>query len=148
MVLKTFVIFFIDWVYFCCYCCCCCCCCLSNQENWYMIHYNSDLFYDIYNTINEHNWRQTHYLSLILNYFDISNVQLEVGRGGVLRCPFCEIEKNCPNFGKKGPNCLHPWFESFVQSLVLRVSTRKSSKIFAWVAFFPCVFYKKFIKVT
>ena len=128
MVLKTFVIFFIDWVYF---CCCCCCCCLSNQENWYMIHYNSDLFYDIYNTINEHNWRQTHYLSSILNYFDISNVQLEVGRGGVLRCPFCEIEKNCPNFGKKGPNCLHPWFESFVQSLVLRVSTRKSSKIFA-----------------
>ena len=33
-----------------------------------------DLFYDIYNTITEHNQRQTHYLSLILNfhwfYFD------------------------------------------------------------------------------
>ena len=28
---------------------------LFNQENLYMIHHNSDLFYDIYNTINEHN---------------------------------------------------------------------------------------------
>ena len=36
-----------------------------------MIHHNLDLFYDIYNTINENNQRQTHYLSLIPNYFDI-----------------------------------------------------------------------------
>ena len=36
-----------------------------------MIYRHSDLFYDIYNTINEHNGRQTHYFSLILNYFDI-----------------------------------------------------------------------------
>ena len=36
-----------------------------------MIHYNSDLFYDIYNTINEHNQRKTHEISAILNYFDI-----------------------------------------------------------------------------
>ena len=27
-----------------------------------------DLFYDIYNTITEHSQRQTHYLSLILNF--------------------------------------------------------------------------------
>ena len=30
-----------------------------------MIHHNLDLFYDIYNTANEHNQRQTLYLSLI-----------------------------------------------------------------------------------
>ena len=42
---------------------------LSNQENLYMIHHYSDLFYDISSTINEHNWRQTHYLSSIPNYF-------------------------------------------------------------------------------
>ena len=36
-----------------------------------MIQHDSDLFYDIYNTITEHNQRQTHYLSLIPNYFDI-----------------------------------------------------------------------------
>ena len=41
------------------------------QENVYMIHHDLDLFYDIYNTINTHNWRKTHYLSLIPNYFDI-----------------------------------------------------------------------------
>ena len=44
---------------------------LSNQENLYMIHYDSDLFYDIYNTITENNQGQTNYLSLIVNYFDI-----------------------------------------------------------------------------
>ena len=37
-----------------------------------MIDHNLDLFYEIYNTINEHNQRQIHYLSSILaNYFDI-----------------------------------------------------------------------------
>ena len=33
-----------------------------------MIHLDSDLFYDIYNTIDEYNWRQTHYISSILSY--------------------------------------------------------------------------------
>ena len=37
-----------------------------------MINHDSDLFYDIYNTINEHNRRQTHYRSSILNYFAIN----------------------------------------------------------------------------
>ena len=46
-------------------------CFSSNQENLYKIHLNLDLFYDIYNTITEHNRRQSHYLSLIPNYFDI-----------------------------------------------------------------------------
>ena len=36
-----------------------------------MIDHSLDLFYDIYNTIFEHNQRQTHYLSSIINYFDI-----------------------------------------------------------------------------
>ena len=36
-----------------------------------MIYHNSNLFYDIDNTINEHNQRQTHYISLILNFFGI-----------------------------------------------------------------------------
>ena len=46
-------------------------CSLSNQENLYMVHYDSNLFYDIYNTTIEHNRRQTHYLLLVPNYFDI-----------------------------------------------------------------------------
>ena len=40
-------------------------------ENLNLIHQASDLFYGIYNKINEHNRRQTYYLSLIPNYFDI-----------------------------------------------------------------------------
>ena len=46
-------------------------CFLYSQENLYMIHYNLDLFVDIYNTITEHNQGQTHCLLSILNYFDI-----------------------------------------------------------------------------
>ena len=46
---------------------------LSNQENLYMIHRNSILFYDICNTINESNRRQTHiffynFLCFIINH--------------------------------------------------------------------------------
>ena len=38
-----------------------------------MIHHDSDLFYDLYNTINEHNERLTHYFSFILStYFYMS----------------------------------------------------------------------------
>ena len=45
---------------------------LSDQVNLYMIHHNLDLFYDIYNTINENNETQTHDLSSTFpNYFDI-----------------------------------------------------------------------------
>ena len=54
---------FIDGIY------CCFFCFLFNQENLRMIHHNSNLFYDIYNTITEHNQRQTHYLSSTLNLF-------------------------------------------------------------------------------
>ena len=46
-------------------------CFLLNQENLYLIHHNLNLFCDVCNTINEHNSRQTHYLSLITNYFDV-----------------------------------------------------------------------------
>ena len=46
-------------------------CFLSNLEKVYMTHHNSDVFNDIYNTLNKHNWRQTQYFSSILNYFEI-----------------------------------------------------------------------------
>ena len=36
-----------------------------------MIYHDSDLFYETYNTITEHNQRKTHYLSSIPYYFDI-----------------------------------------------------------------------------
>ena len=50
---------------------CCCFCFLSNQENLYMIHHNSDLFYSISNTTNEYNQGQNHYLLLSPNWFNI-----------------------------------------------------------------------------
>ena len=38
---------------------------LSSLENLYMIHHDWNLFYDIYNTLIEHNWRKTLFLPLI-----------------------------------------------------------------------------------
>ena len=52
---NTFIII-IDGIY------CCFFCFLYNQENLYMIQYDADLFYDLFNTINEHNQEQNHYL--------------------------------------------------------------------------------------
>ena len=46
-------------------------CFLSYHKNLYMIHHDLDFFHDIYNTINELNRTQTHYLSSILNHFNI-----------------------------------------------------------------------------
>ena len=43
----------------------------ERRQDLYMIHHNLDLFYNIYNTVTEHNRRQTHYLSSVLNYFGI-----------------------------------------------------------------------------
>ena len=42
---------------------------LSKQENPYIIYDNLDLSYDIYNTINDYNQRQNHYLLLIQKIF-------------------------------------------------------------------------------
>ena len=44
---------------------------LSNQENLYLYHHILDLFYDIYDRMNEHNRRQSCCLSFIFNYFHI-----------------------------------------------------------------------------
>ena len=67
-ILKAFIIFFIDGVY-----CCYLFCFLLNQENLYMIHHNSDLFYQAYNqiyyTTKEYIRRKTHYLSLDYKLF-------------------------------------------------------------------------------
>ena len=41
---------------------------LPNQENRYIIHHYLKLFYDIFNTITDHNQRQNYFLSLVPNY--------------------------------------------------------------------------------
>ena len=76
-----------------------------------------------------------------------SGAQLGGGEGGGIPCPFLKIEKKCPDFGKKGPNCVHPWLYSSIPNVVLRVSRRKSSKIFPCRTFFSYVFDEKFIEV-
>ena len=43
---------------------------------------------------------------------------------------FSEIQKNRPDFGKKGPDWLHPWGKFSIQNVVLRVSRRKQSHFF------------------
>ena len=69
------------------------------------------------------------------------------GERGDLPCSCLKIEKKCPDLGKKGPNCVHPWLDSSIPNVILRVSRRKSSKILPGGTFFSCVFDEKFIEV-
>ena len=51
---------------------------LSSQENLYMIHHDSDLFYNIYNTTNEHNWTQTTFDWFQISFFYLFLSYLEI----------------------------------------------------------------------
>ena len=69
----------------------------------------------------------------------------EEGGGGEAFPALSSNKKKCPHFGKKGPNCVHPCVESSIQKVILRVSRRKSSKIFP--CFFSGTFDEKFIEL-
>ena len=50
-------------------------------------------------------------------------------------------------FWEKNHDCVLLWVKFCIQNLVLRVSSRKNSKIFPCRAFYSCVFNKIFIEV-
>ena len=76
------------------------------------------------------------------------NKRATIGKGGGRSpLPFFENLKKCPDFGKKGPNCVHPWVESSIQNVILRVSRRKSSKTFLCGAIFLCFWRKVYRSV-
>ena len=52
------------------------------------------------------------------------------GGSGRLPLIFLKIEKMCPDFWKKGPDCVHLWIKFSIQNVVLRASRRKSTKLF------------------
>ena len=62
----------------------------------------------------------------------------QLGRegGGRPPLPFFEYQKKCPDFAKKGPDCVHSYIIFTIQNVVLRVSRRKISEIFAAGLFF------------
>ena len=70
------------------------------------------------------------------------------GEGEASPAFFFENRKKCLNFWKKGPNCVNPWVESSTQNVVLRVSRRKSSKIFLGGPFFFVVLTKSLLKCS
>ena len=58
-------------------------------------------------------------------------------KGGGIPCLFFfENRKKCPDFGKKGPDCVHPWVKFYIQNVVLRVSRKKSLQLFPAGPFF------------
>ena len=65
---------------------------------------------------------------------------------GGLPCSFWKSRKECPDFGKKGPDRVHHWVKFSVLNAVLRVSRRNKSKMFPWGASFSCVFVEMFIE--
>ena len=52
--------------------------------------------------------------------------------------PFLENKKKCPEFGKRGPDCVRLWVKFPVQNAVLRVSRRKIQKFSLWGVLFLC----------
>ena len=58
-----------------------------------------------------------------------------------------ENRKKCPDFGEKGPDCVHLWVKLSIQNVILRVCGRKNSKIFSCWDSFSCVFDKMFTEV-
>ena len=78
--------------------------------------------------------------------FTVEQERTYGGEGGGLPYTFLEIEKSALILEKRTCNFVHPWLESSIQNVILRVSRRKSSKIFRCRAFFTCVFDKYWSK--
>ena len=67
------------------------------------------------------------------------------GDGGGLYYPFFKIKKKCPDFRKRGPDCVHPYVKFTIHNVVLRVSQSRYFKIFPFGAFFSGIFDEMFI---
>ena len=76
-----------------------------------------------------------------------SSLQLGEGEVGEASPTLFWKSKKVPWFWKKGPNCVHPWVESFIQNVVLGVSRRKNSKFSPAGSFF-LAFLTKFIEMS
>ena len=82
------------------------------------------------------------------NKTSLSGAQLVVGMGESLSCLFFKIERNCPDFRNKCPDCVHLWIhleflisflicvhlEFLISNAVLRGSRRK--KVISMRSFF------------
>ena len=106
------------------------------KDTWALIHYTFILILIIYALLSNYSRLLLQGVLLLCFYVQYCRRATRGEEGGGLPCPFLKIEKKCPAFGKKGPNCVHPWVESSIQNVVLRVSRGKSAKTFPCGAFF------------
>ena len=106
------------------------------KDTWALIHYTFILILIIYALLSNYSRLLLQGVLLLCFYVQYWRRATRGEEGGGLPCPFLKIEKKCPAFGKKGPNCVHPWVESSIQNVVLRVSRGKSAKTFPCGAFF------------
>ena len=58
-----------------------------------------------------------------------------------------ENRKKSPNFGKKGPDCIHYWAKFSIQDIVLRLFKRKKVQNVSLRVLFFCVFDEILIEV-
>ena len=86
----------------------------------------------------------------IMFYWSHTKVHLDglaVSGVAVTCSKLMKIEKKCPDFRKKYPDCVHLWVKCLIWKAILRVSRRKNSEIFPCWAFLWCVVDKMFIEV-
>ena len=67
------------------------------------------------------------------------------GEWGDFPCLFWN-RKKCPDFGKKDPDCVHLRVKFAIENVVLRVSRRKTSKMFPCRVSFSCAFDECLLK--
>ena len=73
------------------------------------------------------------------------------GKGGRHPPLFFENCTKCPDFYKKGPDCVHLWVDCVqlsIQNVVLRASRRKDSRVFPCGTFSSCVFNEMHIEMS
>ena len=60
---------------------------------------------------------------------------------------FFENQKRCPDFGKKGSNCVHLWVNFSIENIVLRVSWSEIPKFCRYGVFSLSFLMKCFIEM-
>ena len=91
---------------------------------------------------------RTVYSSIFKNIYAFSSIFRSSHRRATRRemeasSALFENPKECPDFGKKGPD-----FKFSIQYVVSRVCRRKNSKLFTCGSSFSCIFDKMFIEVS
>ena len=73
------------------------------------------------------------YLEIFSNIggYSATHTDTQLGRRRRPPMPFLNIDKKCPDFGKRSPDCVHLWVKLSIDNVALRISRQAFSKHFS-----------------